>query len=63
MIVDMLIAEIAAERGEDPKDLKDKLVRKIEEEKRTGAEVSASAHRRAAKTHTEHGIIANERKR
>ena len=37
MIVDMLIAEIAAERGENPKELKDKLVQKIEEEKRAGA--------------------------
>ena len=37
MIVDMLIAEIAAERGENPKELKEKLVRKIEEEKRAGA--------------------------
>ena len=33
MIVDMLIVEIAAERGENPKELKEKLVRKIEEEK------------------------------
>ena len=37
MIVDILIAEIAAERGEDPKELKEKLVRKIEEEKRVDA--------------------------
>ena len=36
MIVDMLIAEIAAENGENPKELKEKLVRKIEEEKRAG---------------------------
>jgi len=36
MIVDMLIAEIAAERGENPKEVKDKLVREIEEEKETG---------------------------
>ena len=35
-ILDGLIAEIAKERGENPKELKDRLVLKIEEEKRAG---------------------------
>ena len=37
MIVDTLIAEIAAERGEDPTELKKKMVRKIEEERASGS--------------------------
>ena len=44
-VVDGLIAEIAAERGENPKELKEKLVRKIEEEKRAGVDGSQPEHR------------------
>ena len=60
MIVDMLIAEIAAESGENPKELKDKLVQKIEEEKRAGMDAGTPTPTSSENTH---GVIANERKR
>ena len=44
-VINGLIAEIAEERGEDPKEFKNAILAKI----RTGAEVPASAHREAAK--------------
>ena len=47
-VVNTLIAKIAKERGEDPEDFKEAILAKI----RTGAEVSASAHREVAKTKT-----------
>lgn len=53
-VVNGLITQIAKERGEEPEDFKEAILAKI----RTGAEVPTSAHRRAAKTNTEHGRVS-----